>query len=37
LLTGGALERIDVKNLFEAKVMSGAKQELGIDARWLWE
>jgi uncharacterized SAM-binding protein YcdF (DUF218 family) len=38
LLTGGAPDRTDAKDLSEAKVMSMVlKEELGIDARWLEE
>ncbi len=38
LLTGGAPDRIDARDISEAKVMSMVlKQELGIDARWLEE
>jgi uncharacterized SAM-binding protein YcdF (DUF218 family) len=38
LLTGGAPDRTDTKDLSEAKVMSMVlKEELGIDARWLEE
>jgi uncharacterized SAM-binding protein YcdF (DUF218 family) len=38
LLTGGAPDRTDAKDLSEAKVMSMVlKQELGIEARWLEE
>jgi uncharacterized SAM-binding protein YcdF (DUF218 family) len=38
LLTGGAPDRADVKDLSEAMVMSMVlKQELGIEARWLEE
>jgi uncharacterized SAM-binding protein YcdF (DUF218 family) len=38
LLSGGAPDRIDAKDLSEAKVMSMVlKQELGVDARWLEE
>lgn len=38
LLTGGAPDRMNAKDLSEAKVMSMVlKQELGIDARWVEE
>lgn len=38
LLTGGAPDRTDARDLSEAKVMSMVlKKELGIDARWLEE
>ncbi len=38
LLTGGAPDRIDARDLSEAKLMSVVlKQELGIDARWVEE
>lgn len=38
LLTGGAPDKIDARDLSEAKVMSMVlKKELGIDARWLEE
>ncbi len=38
LLTGGAPDRIDARDLSEAKVMSMVlKQEIGIDARWVEE
>jgi len=38
LLTGGAPDRADAKDISEAKVMSMVlKQELGIEARWLEE
>jgi uncharacterized SAM-binding protein YcdF (DUF218 family) len=38
LLTGGAPDRTDAKDLSEAKIMSMVlKGELGIDARWLEE
>ncbi len=38
LLTGGAPDRMDARDLSEAKVMSIIlKKELGIDARWLEE
>jgi uncharacterized SAM-binding protein YcdF (DUF218 family) len=38
VLTGGAPDRTDARDLSEAKVMSMVlKQELGIDTRWLEE